>query len=276
MPRREEEVVEKAAQQVAGRRQRRQGEFYLQGILVWWLLVLAAFFLVPWPLSAKVWVAVHGLCAQRAGHMLLFGQQVLPLCARDSGTYLGVLLGTVYLLARGRWRAAGRPIRAFWGALIAVLLFFGADVLNSVGADWFGWQVYPPQNALRLASGLLLGLVTAVLLVWVVNLALTKRQVERRIVAHGGDLLGLAAVGMAGGLALWSGWLPLYVPLTVLSVGGAVLLLWAGNALLFLTRARGRELIANFWEVSPFLFWGGIATVVEMAVLVWLRYQVGG
>jgi hypothetical protein len=273
---REDQVLEKAKQQVAARRQRRQGDFFLQGILVWWFLILAAFFLVPWPLSGKLWVAVHGLCAQRSGHMLLFGEQVLPLCARDSGTYLGVLLGTLFLLARGRWRAAGRPIRAFWVVLVAVLLFFGADVVNSVAADWFGWQLYPPQNALRLASGLFLGMATGVLLLWVINLAFAGRQVERRIVANGGDLLGLAIAGAAGGLALWSGWLPLYIPLTILSVGGAVLLLWAGNALLLLNRARGRELLTGFWELAPFLFWGGIATVVEMAVLAWLRYRVGG
>jgi uncharacterized membrane protein len=276
MSNREDQILEQARQQVADRRTRRRGEFFLQGLLVWWLLVLVAFFLVPWPLSAKVWVAVHGLCAQRPGHMLLFGEQVLPLCARDSGTYLGVLLGTVYLLARGRWRAAGRPLRAFWFVLAAALLFFGVDVVNSVALDWFGWQAYPPHNALRLASGLLLGLVTSVLLLWVVHLAFANRQTERRIVAQWGDLLGLAGVGIGGGLILWSGWPPLYVPATVLSVGGAVLLLWVGNALFFLTRARGRELIADFWEITPFLFWGGIAAVAEMALLAWLRYRVGG
>ena len=276
MSRREEEIVEKAAQQVAERRQRRQGEFFLQGTLVWWLLVLAAFFLIPWPFSDRVWVAVHGLCAQRAGHMLLFGGQVLPLCARDSGIYLGVLLGAVYLLARGRWRAAGRPVRAFWWVLAAALVIFGADVLNSIAADWFGWQVYTPQNWLRLVSGLLLGLVTAVLLLWVIHLAMAGRQVERRILPHWADLLGLLATAGLGGAALWSGWPALFLPLTVLSVGGMVLLLWAGNALFLLTRTRGRELLASPWEATPFLFWGGIATVVEMAVLAWLRYQVGG
>lgn len=255
---------------------RRQGEFFLQGILGWWLLVLAAFFLVPGPLSDKVWVAVHGLCAQSAGHMLRFGTRVLPLCARDSGTYLGALLGTAYLLARGRWRAAGRPIRAFWGFLVAALLFFGVDVLNSVAQEWFGWQAYAPHNALRLASGLALGLVTSVLFLWVVNLAFANRQRERRIVPHWGDVGGLIGVGVLGGLALWSGWPPLHGPLTALSIGGAVLLLWAGNALLFLTRVRGRELVASVWEVTPFLFWGSIAAVVEMALLAWLRYRVGG
>ncbi len=276
MPRREEEILEQARQQVAARRTRRQGEFFLQGVLVWWLLVLAALFLFPGTLSDKVWAAVHGLCTQRAEHLLLFGAQALPLCARDSGTYLGVLLGVGYLLARGRWRAAGRPLRAFWGLLVAALLFFGVDVLNSVALDWFGWQVYPPHNALRLASGLALGLVSGVLFLWVVNLAFANRQRERRIVPHRADLLGLIGVGALGGLALWSGRPALYLPLVVLSVGGAVLLLWAGNALLFLTRVRGRELVASAWEVTPFLFWGGIAAVAEMALLSWLRYRVGG
>jgi len=268
--------VEQAAKQVSDRRTRRQGEFYLQGLLVWWLLLLAAFFIVPWPLAAKVWMAVHGLCAQHPGHMLVFGAQELPLCARDSGIYLGALLGTAYLLVRGRWRAAGRPPRTLWLALAAALLFFGVDVVNSVALEWFGRALYPPHNALRLASGLLLGLFVGVLLLWVVHLALAGRQTGRRIVAHWGDLVGLAGVGAVGGLAFWSGWPPLYLPLTVLSVGGAVLLLWAGNALLFFTRVRGRQLVAAFWEITPFLFWGAIAAVVEMAALAWLRYSLGG
>jgi uncharacterized membrane protein len=244
-------------------------------VLIWWVFTLLAFFLVPWPLPDKVWVAVHGLCAQRSGHMLLFGDQVLPLCARDSGFYAGALLGVVYLLARGRWRAAGRPARALWWAFFAAVALYGADIANSVAADWFGWQVYPPQNWLRLASGLLLGLGTAVLLQWVINLAFADRRTERSILPHWADLLGLAAAGAAGGLAFWSGWPALFVPLSVLSVGGLVLLLWAGNGLLFLTLVRGRDLLQTAWEAPPFLFWGGVAAVAEMAVLSFLRYRMG-
>jgi uncharacterized membrane protein len=264
---------------VEDHRQRRRGERALRWLVVLWLAVLLGFFLFPLPLGGeggKVWVAVHGLCAQTPGHMLLFADLPLPLCARDSGIYLGVLLGAVYLLARGRWRAAGRPARWFWGLFIATLLLLGVDVANSIADDWFGRRLlYPRSNVLSLASGVLLGVVLAVVLLWVIHMAFASRQVGQPIVTHWLDLAGLLLTAAAGGVALASGWPPLYVPLMVLSVGGMVATLLAANSLAILSLTRGRELLGSYWEALPPLLWGSLAAVVEMALLALLRYRLG-
>lgn len=274
--RREDEVVQEALRQVEAHRRRRRGEEALRWCALWWTVVLLAFFLAPWPLADKVWAAVHGLCAQTPGHMLRFGEQELPLCARDSGIYLGVTLGAAFLLARGRWLAAGRPARWFWVLLIGILLFFAIDAFNSLADDWFGLRLlYAPDNRLRLASGLALGLALAVLLLWAVHLSFRGRQRERRVVAGWLDLAGLLLLGLAGGLALGSGWPPLYIPLVVLSVGGMVVSLVVLNALLLLTLGQGK-ILEGLWEAGRPLLWGSILAVAEMAFLSWLRYRLGG
>jgi uncharacterized membrane protein len=273
--RQEKEVVEKALRQVEDRRQRRRGVEAMRWLAIWWVLLLVAFFVAPWPLGEKLWAAAHGVCAQPAGHMLTFGGQELPLCARDSGLYLGALMATVYLLARRRWLAAGRPPRWFWVVSAAVVFFFLADVANSVADDWFFGAVYRPHNALRLTTGLLMGTITAVLVLWAINVSFTERKLDRPILPHWGDLVGLLFTAGLSGLALWSGWPALFLILTVLSMGGMVGMLLLANALGFLTLTRGRGLLGNAWESIPLLFWGGVAAVVEIAALSWLRYRLG-
>jgi len=287
--RREDEVVQEALRQTEARRRRRRGQEALRWVIAWWVLVLLVYFLIPWPYQVnRVWAAVHGLCAQVEGHMPCFDGRPLsletpacgrplPLCTRDSGLYVGALLGMVYLLARRRWRAAGRPPRWFWAILAAIVALFVVDVLNSVALDWFNTKLlYPPNNILRLTSGLLMGLVVSVPLLWAINLSFAGRQRERPILAHWADPLGLLLVGAAGGAALWSGWPPLHIPLLVLSVGGAVAMLAAGNTLAILTINRGKELLADTWEIFTPLLWGSIAAVGEMALLALLRYRIGG
>lgn len=275
--RREDEVVQEALRQVEAHRRRRRGEEALRWCVLWWAVVLSAFFLSPWPLADKVWAAVHGLCAQTPGHMLRFGEQELPLCARDSGIYLGVTLGVAFLLARGRWLAAGRPARWFWVLLAGILAFFAVDALNSLADDWFGLRLlYAPDNRLRLASGLALGLVLAVLLLWAVHLSFQERRREQRIVAGWPDQAGLLFLGLIGGLALGSGWPPLYIPLMVLSVGGMIASLVVLNALLVLLIGRGKEVLEDLREAGRPLLWGSILAVAEMAFLSWLRYRLGG
>lgn len=274
--RREDEVVQEALRQVEAHRRRRRGEEAFRWCALWWVAVLLAFFLSPWPLADKVWAAVHGLCAQTPGHMLRFGEQELPLCARDSGIYLGIAFGTTFWLARGRWLAAGRPTRWFWVLMAGVLAFFAVDAFNSLVDDWFGLRLfYAPDNRLRLASGLALGLVLAVLLLWAVHLSFRGQRRGRRIVAGWPDLAGLLFLGIVGGLALGSGWPPLYIPLVVLSVGGMVFSLVVLNALLLLLIRRGKRVLEDLWEAGRPLLWGSILAVAEMALLSWLRYRTG-
>ncbi len=271
----EDHVVREAMRQVEGRRRKRRQGAALRGVIAFWAVLGVAFLAAPWPLEGKLWAAAHGLCAQREGHLLSFGGHFLPLCARDSGLYLGALLGVAYLLSRGRWLAVGRPRRSFWKVFFVILGLFGVDVANSVGVDWFQSGVYPPHNLLRVATGMLLGTFLSVPLLWAVNLSFRARRPDRPLLPRAWDAVALFGISGLGTALLWSGFAPLYGPLAALSFLGMLFLLLAANFLWLLTVLHGRDTLPGSGEAWPPLFWASLASVVEMALLSFLRYRLG-
>jgi uncharacterized membrane protein len=83
----------------------------------------------------------------------------LPLCARCTGIYLGVITGLVFLVQRGRGRSSGLPptnlllVMALSGAALA---FDGLNSYLSLFA--FYRPLYQPHNTLRLITGMGFGL----------------------------------------------------------------------------------------------------------------------
>lgn len=272
---REEQVVREAMQQVERRRRMRRENAALRALVAFWTATMVAFFVAPWPLETKLWAAAHGLCAQREGHLLPFGGRVLPLCARDSGLYLGALLGIGYLVARGRWLAVGRPPRWFWTVFFVILGAFAVDVANSVGADWFQSGAYPPHNLLRTITGIALGTFLSVPLLWAINLSFSGRRPDRPLLTQGLDVALLFLLAALGTVALWSGLPMLYVPMAALSFLGMLLLLVAANFLWLLAILRGKGTLRGVGEAWPLLLWASVASVAEMALLSFLRYRLG-
>ncbi len=83
----------------------------------------------------------------------------LPLCARCTGIYLGVITGLAFLVQRGRGRSSGLPptnlllVMALSGAALA---FDGLNSYLSLFA--FYRPLYQPHNTLRLITGMGFGL----------------------------------------------------------------------------------------------------------------------
>src|SRR3712207_9211612 len=70
-------------------------------------LILGVLFLPIRGLDYRLQMVVHGVCAQ--AHYLHIGDLRLPLCARNTGIYAGVLATILFLLAAGRFKAAKLP-----------------------------------------------------------------------------------------------------------------------------------------------------------------------
>jgi hypothetical protein len=154
--------------------------------------------------------------------------------------------------------------------------FFVADVANSVAGEWFYGSVYPPHNALRLSSGLLLGMCISVVLLWAFNLSFAGCQPRRSILPGWMDVAGLFLLESAAGWGLWSGWPPLYLTATVLAMLSMLATLLVGCFLWAITLTRRREPIQEAREVLPPLFWASLASVLLLAVLSWLRHTITG
>ena len=83
---------------------------------------------------------------------MLFGR-MLPLCARCSGIYLGIMLTLTALLLAGRQRYARFPNRRIMLILGLFVTLMAIDGFNSLAHD-FGWgELYQPHNTLRLLTG---------------------------------------------------------------------------------------------------------------------------
>src|SRR5438270_9255150 len=104
-----------------------------------------------------------GICAQLATHSFYPGGERLPLCARNTGIYLGFMVTLLTLYATGRGRVQQLPP---WP--IIILLVCGGfamvvDGFNSLSLDLGLPHLYQPHNLLRLATGLATGLAVATL-----------------------------------------------------------------------------------------------------------------
>lgn len=128
------------------------------------VLLLVALFsawllLTPPGIEGKMNAIGYSVCHQIDSHSFSVGGKVLPLCARCTGTFLGLFISMVYLYSKDR--KSGFPSRQKITVLLFFFAFFAFDGINAslplVGLK----TVYTPSNQLRLISGLLFGITLA-------------------------------------------------------------------------------------------------------------------
>jgi uncharacterized membrane protein len=168
---------------------------------VFGLLLVALLFTPGFPLEYKMYAVVHGICAQQ--NNIFLGNLQFPLCARNSGIYLSVLLTLAYIWLIGRKRSGRIPPWPITIALIGFVAIMGIDGFNSLFVDLGAPHFYTPANWLRTLTGMGMGISIAVLLHLILNLSLRKdvedtQPVLRNWLELGGillvNLLVLAAI----------------------------------------------------------------------------------
>ena len=118
-------------------------------------LALVGFLLLPGSLATKLQTLVAGVCAQRPAHSYFMGGVQLPLEARMGGIFAGFLVGVLYLLWANREQAGLLPSAPLQALLLGFVGLMALDGTNALFYDT-GWpSLYPPQNPIRLATGLL-------------------------------------------------------------------------------------------------------------------------
>jgi uncharacterized membrane protein len=190
------------------------------------LVVAAWLFLTPGGLLGKADAVGYAVCHRIDLRSFHLGTRALPLCARCSGMYLGALAAFGGLLALGKTRHGGFPRPALLAAFGVFAALWAIDGLNSYltlipGAP----HAYEPNNVLRLATGLLMGLTLGMIVFAGLNQNAWRNWKKEPVVRSWrevGVLLVLAAV--VGGLVLTENPLILY-PLALLSAGGVLLVL---------------------------------------------------
>lgn len=232
-----------------------------------WLL------LTPGGLLGKADAIGYAVCHRIDLRSFHLGERALPLCARCSGTYLGVLVALGTLLGLGRGRSGSFPRWPFLALLGVFGLVFAVDGLNSY-LHFFPHapHLYEPTNTLRLISGLLLGAGMGVLVYTGFNQAVWKDWIPQPALRRWRDVaVLLAATAAMALLVLWENPLVLY-PLAIasaLSVLGLLTVVYTVMAVIVLRR----ENRASGWrDLALPAVLGFSLALAQIAVIDWIRF----
>ena len=228
-------------------------------------LTALAFLAAPWSLEHKVHMAMHGLCAQRPSHTLVFGGQLLPHDSRMTGIYTGAIVTMLLLGRHGAFRAAKPPTRSRIAVLIGLGAVMALDGFNSLLTDMGTWHPYTTQNWMRLLTGMGAGIVLGFALVFLNATTLWRRVNLSRQTIHSWNVLaGIAAVLAPMAAVLLSGWGVLYAPFALLLLGATIVVLMALSLVIIVILCRreygfdsigqlDRMLVASFGSALLFM-----------------------
>jgi uncharacterized membrane protein len=177
----------------------------------------------------------YGLCHQLPARSLASGGYQLPVCARDTGIYVGfmVAVAVIALLDRGRHRT-GMPPAWLLGVGFAAVALLGWDGLTS----YLGLR--PTTNLLRLATGIGTGFALSLVVVPLLNTQLWKRRLQERVLAGALEGLAWCAAAPVTFAAVWWGG-PLLGVAYPLVVSAAILMTFTAVNLVLVSLASPFE-----------------------------------
>ncbi len=146
-------------------------------------------------INGLYWEIGYAVCHQLPKKSLFFGGRQLPLCARDTGIYLGALLTLAILFLIYRKNGKSYPS---W----KIMLLMGALILPAIVdglTTYAGWRA--SSNQIRLGTGLLAGVGLAALLFPLLSREFFPSSTEETILTHPLELITLPLA--AGALYLF-------------------------------------------------------------------------
>jgi uncharacterized membrane protein len=234
----------------------------------------------PGGLLGKADAIGYAVCHRITARSFAFpnGRQ-LPMCARCSGTFLGVLVG---LLGPGllfkRRRAGLFPPLGVMAVMLTLSLWWAVDGANSFARllPYELPQLYPPTNPLRLITGMLHGITMGSLLLPVANATLWAEPYAERSLKNFWQYLALLGIGGVLIGMILSGLGVFLYPLALLSAGGAASILVVVNTVM-VTTLMGRENTARtLRDAIPLIFFGVAMTVSLIGLIDALRFVMFG
>jgi uncharacterized membrane protein len=208
----------------------------------------------------------YGLCHQLPERSFFSGGYQLPVCARDTGIYLGFVFG----LAVAAWVVRGRRPSELprWPVLVLVGLFVAAMGMDGV-TSYAGLR--ETTNDLRLLTGLMTGWGLSLVTLPMLNSQLWATAGRDRVLRDSRDitlwLLGLPAAFVIAKFALPLTGLvyPLLLAACIWATFGAVNVVFVTLLPFFERRA---ERLRDAWMV--FLI-AQVLTALELGAAAWLR-----
>lgn len=212
------------------------------------LIALAWLGATPPGILGKASAVGYAVCHRIAARSFHIHDEPLPLCARCTGIYLGVMVGLGIFAARGRLRAARLPKLRLLLPLLALAGTVAFDGLNSYLSLFdFYTPLYTPHNTLRLLTGLPAGAAMITLALPVFNATAWRAPAPDAPLNDWRDLaLLLGGLAVTGALALAQQPAILWIA-GVISALGVLLMFALIGAVLFVSVTR-REGTAGRWR----------------------------
>lgn len=208
------------------------------------------------------------------------GGRPVPLCARCSGTFLGVLVGLLGpSLLFGRRRAGGFPRLGMMIVMLGMTAWWGFDGANSfahlIPREGLP-RLYEPTNFLRLTTGMFHGITMGGLILPVLNATVWAGATDEPILDRWWELLALYGIGAALIAMVYSEIAVFLYPLALLSAVGVVAIL-AVVMTVFVTTVLGRENRARtLADAAPLVLLGLTAALVMIGGIDAVRYAMFG
>jgi uncharacterized membrane protein len=214
--------------------------------------VIVALWLLGTPpgLLGKADAVGYAICHRIAARSFHAHDRQLPLCARCTGIYLGVMLDLVVFAARGRLRASRLPAIKVLLVFLALLGIYGMDGLNSYLSLFDAYRpIYHPNNTLRLLTGMSFGLGMMAVVLPVFNSMIWQTPQPESPLR---DLKELAV--LLGIAALVAGAVLIQVPALLLAAGlisaaGVVLMFGVVGSTMFLMVVRRENTVTRWREL---------------------------
>ena len=241
-------------------------------------LVILGYVLYP-PLSLlpKANLIGYSICHQIPERSFHLGGHQLPLCARCTGTYIGVALGFTAIALLRRWRT-GEMLHT--GMILIMVCFIGAMAVDGTNSylTLFGTfpHLYTPHNWLRAATGSLNGIALSMIVFPVFNFTLRKRTQPTPPLRNVWELVALLAVDAAAIALVQSEPAWLLYPMAILTTAGVLWMLTLVNTMILLLVFHQDSQAESRRDIVLPLLCGLVVTLVELTAMGTIRYMVTG
>ncbi len=239
-----------------------------------YLIALAALVFLPGQtLIQRLQWLDSGICAQLPSHSFYPAGQRLPLCARNTGIYLGFSLTLITLLTSPRRKAQLLPPWPLLVLLVAGVLAMAIDGVNSLFLDLRIQYLYRPHNLIRLATGLLTGLALATLSLPIANRMFWRAVDDRRSLTGPIDLGLLLPVLLLGFLAVASQNAFLLYPLALLSTFGLMTVVSFINLIVIVAVRKQDETFERYRDLFPYFSLALLLACGELFALAQIKFN---
>ena len=240
---------------------------------------LAIVWLVETPsgIFGKTDAVAYAVCHRMASHTYHMGERPMPLCARDTGMHLGILISLLFHLKWGK--QAGFPARKIQIVLGIFFLAFAIDGINStlpmlnfiIIEQW-----YQPLNGLRLATGAGLGIAMGSVLMPVINESLWTEVNQESALSTWRRFGQIVLVTAIATFTVTTEIPALLYPLAILTAADVLIILTLIFTIVWVMLAKKDNQFHSWKDVSWWLLAGFGTALALIAVMDFLRFSLTG